>query len=118
MTGRLRHMGLVVRDLKTELEFCRKLGLEKLATRPVTEIWKHNELKIMKLRDSGNGLIELVQGDWKPHIAITVDKSMNEIWLDYAIKADVLIEYKRTKELEIMYLKDPNGNYWEVVRER
>jgi catechol-2,3-dioxygenase len=42
---------------------------------------------------------------------------MDEIWIDHAIKADVLIEYKKVGSLEIIYLKDPSGNYVEVVRE-
>jgi catechol-2,3-dioxygenase len=107
-----------VGDLKQAVEFYRKLGLVKLKPRPVTEFWRDKELKILKMRDSGNGILELVEGDWKPHIAVTVDKTMDEIWLDYAVKADVLIEYKKRADVEIVYLKDPFGNYVEVVCER
>ena len=114
----LRHMGLVARDLKLEVEFLRKLGMLKLSPRPVTEIWRNNELKVMKFRDSGKGILEIIEGEWKPHVSVTVSKSFEDIWVDYAIKADVMIEYKRTPRAEILYLKSPNGNYYEVVRER
>ncbi len=63
-------------------------------------------------------MIELIEGDWKPHIAVTIDGTMNDIWVDYAVKSDVLIQYKKKGNREILYLKDPFGNYVEVVREK
>ncbi len=118
MKGTLRHVGIVVKNLKQAEEFYRKLGLTKLSPRPITEIWRQTELKILKMRDSEGGILELIEGDWKPHIAFTVNKSMDEIWLDYAIKADVILECRKKKDLTVIYMKDPSGNYVEVVCEK
>lgn len=120
METKIRHLGLVVTDLKQALKFYQKFGFTKLTVRGSTERWGKEELKVQKLINSKGEVLELIQGNWKPHIALTViskGKPMEEIWINHAIKADVLIEYKKVGNLEIIYLKDPFGNFVEVVSE-
>jgi len=75
-------------------------------------------LKILKLANP-SGMIELIEGDWKPHIALTlIEGTMDDIWEKFATKAEVILEFKKSGNLEIFYLRDPSGNYVEVVRER
>ncbi len=117
METKIRHLGLVVTDLKQALRFYQRFGFVKLIKRGSTERWGKEELKVLKLIKSKGEILELIQGNWKPHIALTMI-SKEDFWIDHAIKSDVLIEHKKVGSLEIIYLKDPSGNYVEVVRER
>ena len=64
-------------------------------------------------------MIELIEGDWKPHIALTLTEGkMDDLWEKFATKAEVILEFKKVGDLEIFYLRDPAGNYVEVVCEK
>ena len=118
MDAKLRHVGVMCKNLQESMRFYQQFGFQKMSQRMVMEEWAGKKLKILKLANPG-GMIELIEGDWKPHIALTLTEgTMDDIWVDYAVKANVLIQYKKKGNLEIIYLKDPFGNYVEVVRER
>lgn len=59
----LRHVGLMVRDLEMAVMFYQVLGFKRMG--------KQETLKVQKMRDWKGGVIELVQGKWHPHIAVT-----------------------------------------------
>lgn len=51
-------------------------------------------------------------------MALTLTEgTMDDLWEKFAIKAGVIMELKRVDSFEICYLRDPAGNYVEVVRE-
>ncbi len=64
-------------------------------------------------------MIELIEGDWKPHIALTLTEGkMDDLWEKFATKAEVILEFKKAGNLEIFYLRDPSGNFVEIVKEK
>lgn len=118
MQGKLRHVGVMSKNLQDSLRFYQMFGFRKLSQRPSVEIWHGENLKIQKMVD-GNSMIELVEGNWMPHLALTLTEgTMDDLWEKVATKAGVVLEFKKTPNLEIFYLIDPSGNYVEVVRER
>ncbi len=103
------------------MEFYQKMGFKKLSQRPISEKWLKNgetvELRLLKM--NGGGMIELVEGDWKPHISFTLlEGSMDDVWEMFGNKFGVMIQYKRFPSIEVVYLSDPSGNYVEIVREK
>jgi catechol 2,3-dioxygenase-like lactoylglutathione lyase family enzyme len=126
LKGKLRHQGIVVKDLTKAYQFYRKLGFKTHLKSE--ETWQKDQyyggqvckLKIMKLKDEFSHVIELIQviqGEWKDHVAITLTEgTMNDLWEAFA-EAGTLIAFKRSKGVEVMYLRDPSGNYVEVVKE-
>ncbi len=61
MQTEIRHVGLVVKDLKKSIQLYRQLGFEVI---------ERDILRVVKLRNESGDIIELVKGKWKPHIAI------------------------------------------------
>lgn len=58
----LRHAGVLVKDL----ELARSI-YEELGFRPISEI---ETLRVLKMADKNGAVIELVQGNWHPHLAV------------------------------------------------
>lgn len=107
MIAKLRHAGIVVKDLKKAEKFYNRLGFSRLRAIQL-ETWNRKKLKILKLSD-GDDIIELIQGDWRPHLAFTLTYGDMDKMKDACF-------YKREKNgLKIYYLEDPSGNYVEVV---
>ena len=61
MKGTLRHVGIVVKDLKQATHTYCGLGFK---------IIEKDTIKIVKLADSKGNVVELLKGKWKSHIAI------------------------------------------------
>lgn len=58
----LRHCGILVKCLERATVDYKRLGF--LPVGPV------EHLRVQKMRDVNGGVIELVQGNWQPHIAV------------------------------------------------
>ncbi len=74
MKGTLRHSGILVKSLEESEPIYRALGFL-----PVSR----EKLEVLKMEDLRGNQIELVQGNWKPHIAVnwyeTPDKNLVEV---------------------------------------
>jgi catechol 2,3-dioxygenase-like lactoylglutathione lyase family enzyme len=99
---KIRHTGLQVSNLNRAIAWYRKLGF-KVAQRRV-ETWGNQELKICKMFINENQWIELVEGEWKPHICLEVED------IKYQIDWD-----KQTEEHNIKFFEDNWGNRLELV---
>jgi catechol 2,3-dioxygenase-like lactoylglutathione lyase family enzyme len=84
------------------------------------EVWVGKPLKIVKMVDHKGNRIELIEGDWEPHVAITVSKAgaCDMIWRDLIQRVYDPVAYKEDKNLEVFFIRDPSGNLVEVVNER
>ena len=117
MQGKLRHVGVMCKNLQESMRFYQQFGFQKMSQKVAMEEWAGKKLKILKLANP-SGTIELIEGDWKPHVALTlIEGTMDDLWERFATKAEVILEFKKVGDLEIFYLRDPAGNYVEVVRE-
>ena len=63
MRGTLRHVGLVVRNLKATTHTYCQLGWKVI---------ERETIKVVKLQDQKGNIIELLSGKWKSHIAINL----------------------------------------------
>ncbi len=117
MQGKLRHTGILVTNLHQAEEFYRSLGFKTFLKSK--EKWDGQELEIYKMVDWSGGTLELVKGNWHPHLAITLhpNESIDDLWERFATKSDVLITRKQKGKTTIIYMKDPSGNWVEVVKE-
>jgi len=62
MIGSLRHAGILVKDLAKARKIYENLGFKVLE--PV------EHLRVQKMTDGNGAMIELVEGNWHPHIAV------------------------------------------------
>jgi hypothetical protein len=62
MKTTLRHAGILVKSLERSIQTYRGLGFE-----PIEPI---ETLRVQKMSDSSGRVIELVEGNWNPHIAV------------------------------------------------
>ena len=58
---RFRHAGILVQDLKQSIQSYRKVGFEVVS---------RETLRVVKMQDRCGNVIELVRGNWHPHIAV------------------------------------------------
>jgi len=72
------------------------------------------------MRDHQGGMIELIEGEWMPHVALTIHQTRaeNDIWAEWVQRVGDPVAYKESGGLKIFYFKDPSGNYVEVVNEK
>ena len=72
MYGTLRHAGILVKDLEGAMQMWQQAGFEPLEV---------ENLRVCKMTDKNGATIELVQGNWHPHIAVNwyEDESGNYI---------------------------------------
>ena len=71
----IRHIGIKIdrhQDFEPTKEYWRLLGCEVVSDG--YESWNGQKLHIAKLAAPGGMIIELVEGNWKDHIAVTVDQ--------------------------------------------
>jgi len=61
MPGTLRHVGMLVKDLDMAIEIYQQLGFVAVS---------RENLEVVKMRDKKGQTIELVKGNWNPHIAV------------------------------------------------
>ena len=57
----LRHAGILVKDLGVEVTIYKSLGFTVVA---------REKLEVVKMVDDKGQMIELVEGNWHPHIAV------------------------------------------------
>lgn len=125
MQGKLRHAGMTVQPGKLEetVRFYQWFGLRVLSRS--VETWNGKRLEVVKMTDGKPGgnkgrVFELIEGDWRPHVAITVTDAgaCNKVWAQWVKKVGDPIAYKAVDGVEVMYVADPSGNWVEVVNER
>lgn len=106
-----------MKDLEESIRFYR--WFEFHVKRRSEEVWKGKTLNIVKMADRTGGIVELIQGDWRPHIAITVDSrgAENDIWGEWVQKVGDPVAFKNSGGRNILYICDPSGNWVEVVNE-
>lgn len=61
MKGTLRHAGILVKSLDVSEPIYRSLGFRTIS---------REKLEVLKMEDEKGNMIELVQGNWHPHIAV------------------------------------------------
>ena len=109
--ARLRHVGIVVKDLLLMINYYQKLGFKLIYSdgleKTHQEYWGNKFIEIAKLQDSNGGIIELIAKSWFPHISLTVDELP-----DHGIGP-----WKRDDKIEVVYAQDPEGNWIEFVKE-
>ena len=126
---KLRHVGIVVKNLPKALAFYKQLGFGLIVSKQ-TEYTSKDTLYMVKLnseielthgRIAGEGTIvtakvnsqiELIKGNWMNHFALTVDH-LNNFKLP-----DKPIFQKETKTARVCYIQDPDGNVIELVEEK
>ncbi len=59
---KLRHVGILVKDLQQAKTNYENIGF--------TQVQPVEHLFVCKMADDQGNMIELVQGNWKPHIAV------------------------------------------------
>ena len=62
MIATFRHAGILVKNLEEAQKTYRTLGFKQVAA--------IETLRVLKMADKYNNIIELVQGNWHPHIAV------------------------------------------------
>lgn len=72
------------------------------------------------MEDHRGNRIELIEGDWEPHVAITVSRpgACDMVWRDLIKRVYDPVVYKNEGKLEVFFIRDPGGNLVEVVNER
>ena len=72
------------------------------------------------MADARGNVIELIEGDWEPHVAITVSQpgACDMIWRDLIKRVYDPVAYKDEQKLEVFFIRDPSGNLVEVVNEK
>ena len=100
----LRHVGIPVVNLDRSRDFYERLGFRMESW--AREKWRR-ELQVMKLRTRDDSTcLELIEGVWQPHIAIEVESI--DPWRN-------LVEFCKEPAY---YVRDPDGNYLELVEVR
>ena len=61
MHGTLRHAGILVQDLEKSIPIYEAAGFKKVEIEHLT---------VVKMADKNGAMIELVQGNWHPHICV------------------------------------------------
>ena len=61
MRGKLRHAGVLVKSLEESEPIYRAIGFLPI---------RREKLEVLKMEDEAGNVIELVQGNWHPHIAV------------------------------------------------
>ena len=119
MRATWRHQGIVVKDLAKGIEEYKHLGFR--IRKRTFETISGRKLKIVKMRDGDKNEIELIEGDWEPHLAVTVDSrghSLDEIWTKFIKKAGDTVAYWKNGGLRVFCFRDSSGNMIEVVLEK
>jgi len=73
MPGTLRHAGILVKDLETEIKQWQAFGFEPLEVEC---------LRVCKMTDKNGAMIELVEGNWHPHLAVNWYEDDNGNYLE------------------------------------
>ncbi len=101
----IRHTGIVVENANDAIVYYAKMGF-------TVDSWGHEEwngrrIQIAKMIDQDGNILELIQGDWFPHVSYTVDD----------IPEDDFFYEKFKGTLHIVFDKDNDGNWMELVEE-
>lgn len=105
---KLRHVGIVVRDLPKALAFYKQLGFGAVAQEWSSDSTDKGTISMIKLDNQ----IELVSAHWMNHFALTVDS------LDKFELPSKPIFSKETDTVKVCYITDPSGNVIELVEEK
>jgi len=100
----IRHTGIIVKDIERAVEFY--IGLGFFIRSKNNEVWNNDLFQIIKLEAPDGNIIELIEGNHLPHIALQVDNIS-----DYDSHPTI------TKEgFKVTFIKDPDGNIIELVQ--
>ena len=100
MIKNLRHVGLVVSDMDRAIKFYQKLGLKIISKNE--EHWGPKWIKVCKMTHG----LELIEGVWVWHVAFEVDSMEDWRMCDLYARKD-----------GVKFIKDPDGNVIELVKE-
>ena len=70
----LRHSGILVKNLEKAVNDYRRLGFQKMG--------KVEKLKVQKMQDEDGRTIELIQGNYHPHIAVNWLEDKDGNWIE------------------------------------
>ena len=91
--------------MRESLAFWQALEFEKIYDEH--EVWKDQRLHVIKLKcKQSDDVIELVDGNWPNHIAVTVDKLPSSKFTQ-----------KRPTGHKVMFIMSPEGTRIELVEE-
>ena len=100
----IRHTGIRVKDMDKMVSFYRRLGLRMVSRR--VENWEGVELEVSKLMDDGDMVLELIKTKsfWpNSHVCFSTDRPVN-----------TRVYYEKGN---VVYTKDPEGNFIELYKE-
>lgn len=93
MKGTLRHVGILVKSLEESEPVYRALGFLPIS---------REKLEVLKMEDLQGNVIELVQGNWHPHIAVNwyADPDQNYVEVVKERQEIEVIDEYRVKRVE------------------
>ena len=74
---RFRHAGILVKDLKQSIQDYRSLGFQ---------VVDKELLRVVKMEDESGNMIELVKGNWHPHIAVNWYEDSNGNYVEEVLE--------------------------------
>jgi len=110
MIFNIRHVGIKVKDLEKSIQFYRNLGFS-VVSRTVSYWNQGPPIGVCKLRTMGGEILELIEAvSWpENHFALTV----RDLWeVDHLER----VNEKKTDNHHAIYVRDPDGNYIEIVQ--
>lgn len=108
MIKNVRHYGIQTGDLKASMDFWLGMGFGDASV--ATEQWGDKTLRIARMYAPDNSVVELVQGDWPNHIAVTVE-DVNAVEVE---KTEAII---RPWGHKVVFCMSPEGTRIELVEE-
>lgn len=110
MKAQLRHVGIRFTDVARTFCFYQNLGFDidsRIWSREYTDRGIINIIKF-------DNQIELINGNWMNHFALTVD-SLDDF---KHLLPDKPVFSKETDKVKVCYIQDPDGNMVELVEEK
>jgi hypothetical protein len=108
----VRHAGFhVATDLGSEVRWFVALGFAEIGR--TEEKWGGRELEIVKLEAPDGFIVELVGGEWPPHLCIEV-----KAWPRSPVVLQDRGRQPPDEEFDIRFTRSPSGNWVELVKRR
>ena len=104
-----RHTCYIVSNIFDSIAFWKKLGFSVVSYQK--EKWNYETIEVAKLAHGGTIMIELINGDWEPHISLTVE-GVDEN-LELAGIEPIMSQNQQGHK--VRFIEDPDGNWIELV---
>jgi hypothetical protein len=128
MKGIVRHWGIPVKSLERSISGPQVLGFHGLAFSRETWMMDYYktggngvkcDLTIAKMEDAKHVGLELVEGNWRPHIAVTLIKGdMSEVWDELVGLGWTPLARQDQELVEVVLFNDIDGFMWEIVKQK